>query len=274
MKDRSGAVVVNADVTLRTATQEFTQTTRSDGTFSFTGLDVSSGTLAISAKGFAVSMTEWRAGDNDLAITLQPAMVEQSLDITATRTAILPAGIDDFQSQPDAVSVRQEQHQQGGALATDDKLRNVAEFSLLRRSGSQTANPTSQSVSPRFWSKRSQPRALVLADGIPLNDPFGGWIYWARVPQSTLSQVQLVPGGVSALHGNDAVGGVIDLETKSAIQTDGFVEGSYGNENSTSAQGGEHFASANGRSSAVVKAFEPMATLLFQQTYVAQSIRR
>jgi len=230
--DRSGAAVANANIALRTATQEFTQTTRPDGTFSFVGLDVSSGTLVISANGFAVSMTNWRAGDNDLAVTLQPAIVEQSLDITATRTAILPADIDDLQAQPDATSVSDEQLQQWGALATDDKRRNVAGFSLLRRSGSQTANPTSQGVSLRGLGANGASRALVLADGIPLNDPFGGWIYWARVPQSSLNQVQLVPGGVSALYGNDALGGVINLETKSAIQTNGFVEGSYGNESS------------------------------------------
>ena len=230
--DRSGAAVANANIALRTATQEFTQTTRPDGTFSFVGLDVSSGTLVISANGFAVSMTNWRASDNDLAVTLQPAIVEQSLDITATRTAILPADIDDLHAQPDAMSVSDEQLQQWGALATDDKLRNVAGFSLLRRSGSQTANPTSQGVSLRGLGANGASRALVLADGIPLNDPFGGWIYWARVPQSSLNQVQLVPGGVSALYGNDALGGVINLETKSAIQTDGFVEGSYGNESS------------------------------------------
>lgn len=230
--DRSGAAVANANIALRTATQEFTQTTRPDGTFSFVGLDVSSGTLVISANGFAVSMTNWRAGDNDLAVTLQPAIVEQSLDITATRTAILPADIDDLHAQPDATSVSDEQLQQWGALATDDKLRNVAGFSLLRRSGSQTANPTSQGVSLRGLGANGASRALVLADGIPLNDPFGGWIYWARVPQSSLNQVQLVPGGVSALYGNDALGGVINLEAKSAIQTDGFVEGSYGNESS------------------------------------------
>ena len=75
-------------------------------------------------------------------------------------------------------------------------------------------------------------RALVLADGIPLNDPFGGWIYWARVPQTSLDQVQIVPGGVSALYGNDALGGVINLETRHAVQTDAVVQGSYGNENS------------------------------------------
>ena len=121
--------------------------------------------------------------------------------------------------------------QEWGALTTDDKLRQVPGFSLLRRSGSQTANPTSQGVSLRGLGASGASRALVLADGIPLNDPFGGWIYWARIPQASLSEVQVVPGGVSALYGNDALSGVVNLETRPSVQTDAFVQGSYGNEN-------------------------------------------
>jgi outer membrane receptor protein involved in Fe transport len=114
----------------------------------------------------------------------------------------------------------------------DHRRQAASGFSLLRRSGSQTANPTSQGVSLRGLGASGASRALVLADGIPINDPFGGWIYWARIPQASLDQVQLVPGGVSALYGNDALGGVINLETRSAVQTAGNVEMSYGNENS------------------------------------------
>ena len=232
VKDRSGAVVPHAKVVLRINGEDFARFTGADGTFDFPALTASTGTLTVSATGFAVDTTEWQAAHNSIVITLKPAQVLQSLDVTATRTAILPTGIDALENQPDAVNVSDEQLQQWGALASDDKLRNVVGFSLLRRSGSQTANPTSQGVSLRGLGANGASRALVLADGIPLNDPFGGWIYWARVPQSSLNQVQLVPGGISALYGNDALGGVINLETKSAIQTEGSVEGSYGNENS------------------------------------------
>jgi outer membrane receptor protein involved in Fe transport len=232
VKDRSGAVIVRAQVLLRADGQEITRTTQADGSFVFTGITATSGTLVVNASGFATSTTAWQAGANPLSITLVPATVQQSLDVTATRTSILPTGVDDVEAQPDAVAVSSTQLQQWGALATDDKLRNVAGFSLLRRSGSQTANPTSQGVSLRGLGASGASRALVLADGIPLNDPFGGWIYWARIPQASLDQVQLIPGGVSALYGNDALGGVVNLETRHAVQTDALVEGSYGNENS------------------------------------------
>ena len=231
VKDRSGAVIARAQVVLRADGEEFSRATQSDGSFVFTGVTAASGSVIVSAPGFATSTTLWQAGQNDLAITLTLATVQQSLDVTSTRTSILPTGVDDVEAQPDAAVVRSTQLQQWGALATDDKLRQVPGFSLLRRSGSQTANPTSQGVSLRGLGASGASRALVLADGIPLNDPFGGWIYWARVPQASLNEVQIVPGGVSALYGNDALSGVVNLETRSSIQTDAFVQGSYGNEN-------------------------------------------
>jgi outer membrane receptor protein involved in Fe transport len=232
VKDRGGAVVARAQVLLRAEGQEFSRVTQPDGSFVFTGVSAVSGSLIISAPGFATSTTAWQAGQNDLSITLTLATVQQSLDVTSTRTSILPTGVDDVESQPDAAIVRATQLQEWGALTTDDKLRQVPGFSLLRRSGSQTANPTSQGVSLRGLGASGASRALVLADGIPLNDPFGGWIYWARIPQSSLSEVQVVPGGVSALYGNDALSGVVNLETRPSLQTDAFVQGSYGNENS------------------------------------------
>lgn len=231
VKDRTGAVVARAQVVLGADGQQFSRVTQSDGTFVFGGIPAESGSLTVSASGFATSTSDWHAGQNELAITLTLAAVQQSLEVTSTRTSILPTGVDDVEAQPDAVAVSSARLQQWGALATDDKLRQVPGFSLLRRSGSQTANPTSQGVSLRGLGASGASRALVLADGIPLNDPFGGWIYWARVPQASLNEVQIVPGGVSALYGNDALGGVVNLETRPSVQADALVQGSYGNEN-------------------------------------------
>jgi len=232
VQDHSGAVIARAQVVLHVEGQNFGQTTQPDGSYEFGGVVGESGTIEVSAPGFATSTTTWKAGTNQLTITLQAASVQQSLDVTATRTSILPTGVDNVESQPDAVVVTDTQLEEWGPLTTDDKLRLVPGFSLLRRSGSQTANPTSQGVSLRGLGASGASRALVLVDGIPINDPFGGWIYWARVPQSSLNQVQLVPGGVSALYGSDALGGVVNLETRTAVQTDADIEGSYGNENS------------------------------------------
>ena len=235
--DRSGAVIARAQVILHVSGQDFGRVTQPDGSFVFDGIVGDAGTVEVRSPGFATTTVNWHAGDKSLSIVLPPATVQQSLDVTATRTSILPTGVDNVESQPDSVVVSDQQLQQWGPLTTDDKLRQVPGFSLLRRSGSQTANPTSQGVSLRGLGASGASRALVLVDGVPINDPFGGWVYWARAPQASLSEVQIVPGGVSALYGNDALGGVVNMETRPAVETDGNIQVSYGNENSPMGSG-------------------------------------
>jgi iron complex outermembrane recepter protein len=100
------------------------------------------------------------------------------------------------------------------APALDDALREVAGFALFRRTGSRVANPTAQGVSLRGTGASGASRALVLWDGLPLTDPFGGWVAWARVPLVSLERVEVVEGGVSSLYGSGALGGVVQALTR------------------------------------------------------------
>jgi iron complex outermembrane receptor protein len=93
----------------------------------------------------------------------------------------------------------------------DDELRQIPGFSLLRRSSSLAAHPTSQGVSLRGLGPSGASRTLVLFDGVPLNDPFGGWVYWNRLPLSSLESVEVARGSLSQLYGSAAMGGVIQL---------------------------------------------------------------
>ena len=93
----------------------------------------------------------------------------------------------------------------------DDALRQVAGFTLFRRAGSRVANPTAQGVSLRGVGASGASRALVLDDGVPLNDPFGGWIYWGRVPRIAMDRAEILRGGASDLYGSSAMGGVIQF---------------------------------------------------------------
>ncbi|HUP64366.1 MAG TPA: TonB-dependent receptor [Thermoanaerobaculia bacterium] len=97
------------------------------------------------------------------------------------------------------------------AAALDDVLRQVPGFSLFRRSGSRNANPTAQGVSLRGIGPSGASRTIVLDDGIPLNDPFGGWVNWGRVPLAAIDGLEVVRGGTSDLHGSGALSGVIQI---------------------------------------------------------------
>ncbi len=97
------------------------------------------------------------------------------------------------------------------ALVLDDYLRRIPGFSLFRRSSSLVAHPTTQGVSLRGIGPSGTSRTLVLFDGIPWNDPFGGWVYWNRIPLRALEAVEVVRGATSQLYGSSALGGTIQL---------------------------------------------------------------
>jgi outer membrane receptor protein involved in Fe transport len=97
------------------------------------------------------------------------------------------------------------------ALSLDGVLRSAPGFSLFRRSDSLSANPTAQGVSLRGLGPSGASRSLVLLDGVPLNDPFGGWIAWSKIPRENLRRIEVVPGGGATAWGNAALSGVIQM---------------------------------------------------------------
>ncbi|HET7584421.1 MAG TPA: TonB-dependent receptor [Gemmatimonadaceae bacterium] len=95
------------------------------------------------------------------------------------------------------------------ARTVDDLLREMPGLELPRTSS--TVSGPEEIVSIRGTDEG---RTLVLADGVPLNDPWGEWIEWNRVPRQAVDRVEVVEGGGSSLYGNYAMGGVIHVLTR------------------------------------------------------------
>lgn len=132
--------------------------------------------------------------------------LQQSITVTADRGLV---GITD--SAASVAVLPQQQLEREPGLTLDDSLHQVAGFQLFRRTGSWTANPTSQGVSLRGLGSTAASRTLVISDQVPLNDPFGGWIHWDEIPSLAIQQVELLRGGAADLYGSSAIGGVIDI---------------------------------------------------------------
>jgi outer membrane receptor protein involved in Fe transport len=114
-------------------------------------------------------------------------------------------------------------------LRLDDVLRaQVPGFSLFRRSSSRVANPTTQGVTLRNFGPSGAGRTLVLLDGIPLNDPFAGYVLWNQAPPASLESVLVTPGGGAGLFGNAALAGTIFLDSRRAKEDDALVQGTIG----------------------------------------------
>jgi outer membrane receptor protein involved in Fe transport len=117
-------------------------------------------------------------------------------------------------------------------LRLDDILRNeVPGFSLFRRNSSRVANPTTQGVTLRNFGPSGAGRTLVLFDGIPINDPFAGYVSWNQVPPDALDNVLVTPGGGAGLFGNAALAGTIFLVSRMPSENSAAANLSLGNEN-------------------------------------------
>lgn len=208
--DISGAPVPRAAVRLRVPDAPAVETeTGADGRFELPNVLTADATLQVDAPGFATTTATVPAAQSDrpVRIVLTPAPLAESVTVTASRS-VEPL------ATPAATSlVTSAELLNAPAGALDDILRATPGFSLFRRSSSRVANPTTQGVTLRGLAASGASRTLVLADGFPLNDPFGSWVYWDRVPQAAIERVEVVRGATGDLYGPDALGGVIQVLT-------------------------------------------------------------
>lgn len=235
VSDSAGAAIANASIELES--NGTTVRTNADQSGNFTLLSTQPyGTLSISAPGFSTVKLEVSATSSPLHIRLDPAGMLERILVTTGDERIPSTPTSQFAVSRKEISL-------AGALTIDDVLRQVPGFSLFRRSGGLTANPTSQGVSLRGVGANGASRALVLLDGVPLNSPFGGWVYWNRLPRVSVETAQVYNGATSDLYGSGALGGVINIRTRTTPATFLDFEASAGNETTGAASftGGKTF---------------------------------
>jgi len=226
VKDSSGAAVASARVTVHSANKIETIQTDSAGKFEFTDIADLTGNIEISAAGFESATQNWSSTNPEVDFVLRPSGAAERVIVSATRTEMKLSDV-----PGSAVLLSETDITANPALTTDDLLRQVPGFSLFRRSSSRVANPTTQGASLRGVGASGPSRALVLEDGVPLVDPFGGWIYWDRIPRAGLSSVEVFRGGASSLYGSNALGGVVQFLSRVPEGPSASVDISYGNEN-------------------------------------------
>lgn len=163
------------------------------------------------AVGWAVLFVCARAQDNveDEATFTLPPMV-----VIAERRAL---GATD-----DAIELEPSEETLSYGLA--ELLAEDPSFSLYRREGEFAANPTAQGISLRNIGATATSRTRVLLDGVPQNDPFGGWVYWARFPTASLPFATILPPSQGLPWGQSTAGGVILLESFSPREATPLVD--------------------------------------------------
>jgi len=224
VRDSSHAAVSGARVGLRGPDADEKAVTDQAGRFEIR-IGPGEYVLTAEAEGYARSERKLVVGSEALRVevVLFRAAFSEAMTVTATRA---PARIRDTPAS--IVSLSSEDLAAAPASPIDEVLRQVPGFTLFRRSGSRTANPTSQGVSLRGVGGSGASRAAVFDDGIPLNDPFGGWVAWGRVPRAALGGIEVMSGGASALYGGAALSGAIALLRREPAGNSVVLDSSYG----------------------------------------------
>ena len=146
-----------------------------------------------------------------------PVYALKGITVTATRQA------ESLQDVPANVQVITEK---------DIKSRNVqtASDAVAMATGVSASNSVEGTVNLRGYNSKN---ILVLVDGQQMNTAWNGDVDWNMIPVDNIRKIEVVSGGQSALYGGRAVGGVINIMTKT--EKENGVHGnalvSYGSHN-------------------------------------------
>lgn len=214
--DQKNAPVEDAEITLTNQTKIIARTASdADGKFSIDLQNSNNSLLVVKASGFADFSRILPPNFSEiLSIILEPQTLRDEVTVSITRTesrlSETPASV---------VVLSRETLDTTAAQTVDDSLRQIAGFTLFRRSSSKTTNPTTQGANLRGLAGSGASRAAVLLDGLSLNDAFGGWTFWSRVPQIAVEQAEVLRGGASAFYGDQGLSGAVNLRTSSFDET-------------------------------------------------------
>jgi outer membrane receptor protein involved in Fe transport len=153
-----------------------------------------------------------------------------------------------------SVTIDRDRLQSGASGRIESVLGDVAGFQQFRRSDSRSANPSAQGATLRALGGNASSRTLVLLDGVPMADPFFGYIPFSALVPDRLSMIRVTRGGGSGAFGAGAVAGTIELASATRDQLPAFSGSAlYGSRDSTelsaslSPDFGSGFVSLSGR---------------------------
>jgi outer membrane receptor protein involved in Fe transport len=133
---------------------------------------------------------------------------------------------------------------QAPSHALDQLLKDIPGVQLFRRSDSTSGHPTSQGITLRALGGNASSRALLVLDGVPQSDPFGGWVNWPAYDSLGLSGIRVVRGGGSVADGPGALAGTVEMSSRSDAGVAGEID--VGSRDSLEARGRWGLAAGGG----------------------------
>ncbi|WP_278393093.1 TonB-dependent receptor plug domain-containing protein [Sphingobium yanoikuyae] len=156
---------------------------------------------------------------------------DEAASIVVTGTGLsLPPGTPAYGS----VVIDRDRLEDAASGRIESVLADVAGFQQFRRSDSRASNPSNQGATLRALGGNASSRTLVLLDGVPVADPFFGYIPFSALVPDRLSLVRVTRGGGSGAFGAGAVAGTIELASATRDQMPAFgASAFYGSRDAT-----------------------------------------
>src|SRR4051795_10710301 len=161
-----------------------------------------------------------RADRNEVMQTLPPEPPQAAIVITGNA---LPEPKADRVYTVESIGRRQ--IEQSPTHELDQLLKDVPGVQLFRRSDAHSGHPTSQGVTLRALGGNASSRALLVLDGVPQSDPFGGWVNWPAYDPLDLTDLRVIRGGGSVANGPGALAGTIEMTSRSDGGASGELDG-------------------------------------------------
>jgi outer membrane receptor protein involved in Fe transport len=153
-------------------------------------------------------------------IALPPEASQAAIVITG---AALPEAKSERVYKVERVTRRQ--IEQAPSHELDQLLKDIPGVQLFRRSDARSGHPTSQGVTLRALGGNASSRALLVLDGVPQADPFGGWVNWPAYDAQDLAGIRVIRGGGSVADGPGALAGTIEMDSRSDTAVSGELDG-------------------------------------------------
>jgi outer membrane receptor protein involved in Fe transport len=208
-------------VTVKVLEETIGAVTDSKGNFLLCNIEQGSANLVFSHIGYkVVSMLNVKATDLVVVPLVETPIAIDPIVVTATLTPQSIWEVPAMVSVIDSVKLLSQ-----SALNTDNYLRTIPGLFIDRSKGVFSKNAA---VTMRGLDGSN--RVLILYDGAPLNKTSYGFINWSLISPDMVDQIEVVHGPSSALFGNNAMAGVINIRTKEPVNSPfyGSVTGEAG----------------------------------------------
>jgi iron complex outermembrane receptor protein/outer membrane receptor for ferrienterochelin and colicins len=194
--------------TIRTVTKPVIgAVTDVNGIARITNLSTDVKTLTVSAVGYTTGQFPITTGRDTLVFRLKPEVEAiDEVTVTATRTN---SRIEDLPIKVEVLG--QEDMDEESAVVPGNVSSILGDISIIHIQRTSAVNGNQairmQGLDPKYTQ--------ILRDGLPLYEGFSGNLGVLQIPPLDLKQVEIIKGSVSTLYGGGAIGGMINIVSKS-----------------------------------------------------------